>query len=153
MTFLLSLLLGVVSGLRAMTAPMLVSWGACLGWIKLESTPLAFLGYAYTPWILTVLAIGELINDKLPNTPSRTVPPQFGARIVTGGLSGAATGAARGAMLTGLVAGIVGAVIGTLGGRQLRAQLAASFGSDRPAALLEDALAVGGGFLLLAVLS
>jgi uncharacterized membrane protein len=132
---------------------MLVSWAACLGWIKLESTGLAFLGYAYTPWILTVLAIGELVNDKLPNTPSRTVPPQFAARILTGGLSGAAVGAAHGVLLAGLAAGIAGSVIGTLGGRRLRRQLAASFGNDRPAALLEDALAVGGGFLLLAVRS
>jgi uncharacterized membrane protein len=152
-TILLSLLLGVVSGLRALTAPMLVSWAARLGWIKLESTALAFLGYAYTPWILTVLAVSELINDKLPNTPSRTVPPQFAVRIFSGGFSAAAIAAASGGWLAGLLAGIVGAVIGTLGGRQLRAQLAASFGSDRPAALLEDALAVGGGFLLLAVLS
>ena len=153
MTLLLSLLLGVVSGLRTMTGPMLVSWGACLGWIKLETTPLAFLGYTYTPWVLTLLAIGELIIDKRPSTPSRTVPPQFGARIVSGGLSGAAIGAAHGAMLAGLLAGIVGAVIGTLGGRQMRAQLASSFGKDLPAALLEDAVAVGGGFFILAGLS
>jgi uncharacterized membrane protein len=152
-TLLLSLLLGVVSGLRTMTAPMLVSWAARFGWVKLEATALAFLGYAFTPWILTALAIGELITDKLPTTPSRTVPVQFGARLFSGALSGAAIGAAGGAMIVGLVAGLVGAVVGTLGGRQLRAQLAASFGNDRPAAVLEDVLAVGGGFLLLAVLS
>ena len=48
--------------------------------------------YAATPYIFSVLAIGELISDKLPNTPSRKAPPGFIARIVTGGLSGAAFG-------------------------------------------------------------
>jgi uncharacterized membrane protein len=51
-------------------------------------------------------------------------------------------------MLGGLLAGIVGAVIGTLGGRALRARLAAAFGSDRPAAFIEDAVAIGGALLI-----
>ena len=43
---------------------------------------------------------------------------------------------------------LVGAVLGTLGGRAFRARLAAAFGSDRPAALIEDALAIGGALLM-----
>ena len=50
----------------------------------MENTWLAFLGFAATPYILTVLAIGELIADKLPKTPSRKAPLGFGGRIVTG---------------------------------------------------------------------
>jgi uncharacterized membrane protein len=148
----LSLLIGVIAGLRAMTAPAAVSWAARLGWLNLAPTGLAFLGYAFTPWILTVLALVELVTDQLPNTPSRTVPMQFGARLLTGGLSGAAIGAAGGALAMGLVAGIVGAVIGTLGGRGVRGRLAASFGSDRPAAFIEDAVAIGGAFLIMRAL-
>jgi uncharacterized membrane protein len=102
-------------GLRAFTAPAAVSWAAHLGWLRLDDTWLAFLGYAWTPWILTLLATGELVTDQLPSTPSRTVPVQFGARIAMGALSGAAFGAAGGSLLFGAVAGIVGAVIGTLG--------------------------------------
>src|SRR6266851_7157277 len=117
LTYLLALFIGVVAGLRAMTAPAAVSWAAHLGWLRLHDTWLAFLGYAWTPWILTVLAIVELVTDQLPSTPSRTVPVQFGARIAMGALSGAALGAARGSLLFGAVAGVVGAVIGTLGGR------------------------------------
>ncbi|MFN2445527.1 MAG: DUF4126 domain-containing protein [Vicinamibacterales bacterium] len=145
---LLSLLIGVVAGLRAVTAPAAVSWAACLGRLDVSGSWLAFLGYAWTPWILTLLALGELITDQLPSTPSRTVPIQFGARIATGALSGAAIGASGGALLAGLVAGALGAVIGTLGGRALRARLAAAFRSDRPAALIEDAVAVGGALLI-----
>jgi uncharacterized membrane protein len=148
----LPLLIGVVSGLRAMTAPAAVSWAARLGWLNLAPTGLAFLGHAFTPWVLTVLALGELVTDQLPTTASRTVPIQFGARIVTGALSGAAIGAASGALVTGVVGGILGAVIGTLAGRTFRARLAAAFGSDRPAAFIEDAVAIGGAFLIMVVL-
>jgi len=38
--------------------------------------------------------------------------------------------------------GLAGAVGGTLAGAAARARLAASFGSDRPAALIEDAAAI-----------
>lgn len=151
-TLLLPLLIGVVAGLRAVTAPAAVSWAARIGWLNLAPTSLAFLGYAFTPWVLTALALGELVNDKLPSTPSRTVPPQFGGRLVSGGLSGAAIGAAHGGLFIGLAAGIVGAVIGTLGGRTCRAQLARAFGSDRPAAFIEDAVAIVSAFLIMVAL-
>ena len=146
--YLLALLIGIVAGLRAMTPPALVAWAAHLGWLDLSGSWLGFLANAWVRWILTLLAAVELVTDQLPSTPSRTVPVQFGARIATGALSGAAVGAAGGAMVGGLLAGIVGAVIGTLGGRAFRARLASAFGSDRPAAFIEDAVAIGGALLI-----
>ena len=146
--YLLALLIGIVAGLRAMTPPALVAWAAHLGWLDLSGSWLGFLANAWVRWILTLLAIVELVTDQLPSTPSRTVPIQFGARIATGALSGAAVGTAGGAMVGGLLAGIAGAVIGTLGGRALRARLASAFGSDRPAAFIEDAVAIGGALLI-----
>src|SRR6202035_4882923 len=98
--------------------------------------------------ILTVLAIGELIADKLPFTPSRKAAGPFIARIVSGALCGATIGAARNSIVLMSVLGAVGAVAGTLGGAAARAKLAAAFRRDLPAALLEDVVAVG-----LAVLS
>jgi uncharacterized membrane protein len=96
-----------------------------------------------------VLAIGELINDKLPKTPSRKAPPGFIARIVTGALSGGAVGAASQSAIGGLVAGAIGAVAGTLGGYEFRSRLVRAIGGkDLPIALLEDAIAVGGAFLI-----
>ena len=150
--WLLALLIGIVAGLRTMTAPTAASWAAHLGWLDLRGTWLAFLGYAWTPWIMSVLALVELVADQLPSTPSRTVPMQFGARLVSGALAGAAIGAARGALVGGLVAGIVGATIGTLGGRAVRARLAAVFGNDHPAAFIEDAVAIGGAMLIVVAL-
>jgi uncharacterized membrane protein len=144
MTILPAFLIGIVAGLRAMTAPAAVSWAASLGWIDLSATPLAFMGYSWTPWIFSLLAIAELVNDKLPNTPSRKVPPQFAARVVMGALAGASLGAAGGALVIGLIVGVVGAVVGTYGGAFVRGKLSGMFGGDLPAALTEDAVAVLG---------
>ena len=152
--YILALLIGIVAGLRTMTAPAAISWAAALGWLPLEGTWLAFLGYAYTPWIFTALALVELVTDQLPTTPSRKVPMQFGARIVMGALGGAAIGTAGGMLIGGLVAGVVGAVIGTLGGYAARTRLvAASGGKDLPIALLEDVVAIGGAFLIVGSLA
>jgi uncharacterized membrane protein len=150
MILLMALLIGVVAGSRAMTAPAAVAWGAWLGWIDLSPTWAAFLGSGWAVLILSVLAIVEFVTDQLPTTPSRKVPPQFGTRIVTGGFSAAALGALSGNWIAGLVAGAIGAVAGTYGGAELRARMAAAFGSDRPAALIEDALAIGLGLIAVA---
>ncbi len=151
MYILLAVLIGVVAGLRAMTAPAVVSWGAYLGWLPLGGTWLAFLGSIWAVAIFTILAVVELVTDQLPSTPSRTVPPQFGARLIMCALTGAAIGAAQAsvtALVIGLVAGLVGAVIGTLGGARGRAWLAGLLGKDLPAALIEDVIAIGGGLLI-----
>jgi uncharacterized membrane protein len=52
--FLLALLIGVVAGPRAMTAPAVVSWATNLGWLQVGATSLAFY-YSWVRWILTVL--------------------------------------------------------------------------------------------------
>jgi uncharacterized membrane protein len=53
-----------------------------------------------------------------------------------------------GALAGGLVAGVIGAVIGTLGGAELRGRLARAVGRDLPIALLEDAVAIVGAYLI-----
>jgi len=147
--YVLAFLIGVVAGLRALTPLAAVSWAARLGWLHLDNTSLAFLGYAATPYIFSVLAIGELINDKLPKTPSRKAPPGFIARIVTGTLCGAALGVARQSLVGAAAMGAIGAVAGTLGGYEFRSRLVkATGGRDLPIALLEDVIAVGGAFLI-----
>lgn len=149
---LLALLIGVVAGLRSMVTPAAVAWAAVLGWISLAGTALAFAGSIWTAGIMTVLAAGELVADKLPSTPSRKVPMQFGTRVIMGGLCGAAIGAMAGLSMPGVAAGIVGAAIGTAGGSAARGWLAARFGHDLPAALIEDAVAIGGALLIMASL-
>lgn len=145
---LLAFLIGFVAGSRAMTAPAAISWAAATGRIDLAGSRLAFLGYQWTAWILTLAALAELVADQLPATPSRKVPVQFVTRIATGAISGAAIGISAGSATIGLFAGVIGAVGGTLVLAALRARLAARFGQDRPAALIEDAAAIGGGVLI-----
>ena len=142
MFIVVALVLGIVSGLRTMTSPAVTSWAARLGLLAASGTPMAFMGFKYTPIVFTLLAIGELISDKLPKTPSRKMPPQFIARIFSGCLVGATVGAAAGSLIAGLLAGALGAILGTLGGAATRSRLAKAFGKDLPAALLEDVAAI-----------
>ncbi|WP_017297267.1 hypothetical protein [Nodosilinea nodulosa] len=142
MVYFLALVIGIVAGLRTMTAPAAISWAAYLGYLNLDGSWLAFMGYRFTPWIFSLLALAEFVTDQLPSTPSRKVPVQFGARLVSGALSGAAVGIGSGVVWGGLGAGVVGAVIGTLGGAAARSRLAIALGRDLPAALIEDAIAL-----------
>ena len=96
--------------------------------------------------------IVESVVDQLPSTASRTVPMQFGGRIVTAALSGAAIGAASDLLIAGGIAGIVGAVIGTLGGLAVRTRLAAAFRKDAPAGFIEDAVAILAAIVIVMVL-
>jgi uncharacterized membrane protein len=144
----LSFLIGIVAGLRAMTAPAVVSWAARLGLLELQGTFLGFLGHAVTPWIFTIFAVGELVTDQLATTPSRTVPVQFVTRVIVGALCGAAIGLSSGALALGGALGSAGAVLGTLGGREFRARLANAFHRDRPAAFIEDGIAIGSALLI-----
>ena len=154
LTYGLAFLIGVVVGLRSLTAPAAVSWAARLGWLHLENTWLAFLGFAATPYIFSVLAVGELISDKLPNTPSRKAPMGFIARVVCGALCGAAIGASGQVLIGGLLAGVLGGVAGTFGGYEFRSRLAKAIGGkDLPIALLEDAIAICGAFLIVSRVS
>lgn len=140
---LAAVLLGFVSGLRTMTSPAIVSWAARTGLLVVTSTPLAFMGAKWTPIIFSILAVGELINDKNPKTPSRKVPPQLIARMLSGGLVGATVGAGFGQLPLGLFLGIVGAILGTYGGALLRTWLTLATKSAIAAALIEDLLAIG----------
>ncbi|KWX19814.1 membrane protein [Mycolicibacterium wolinskyi] len=152
LVLLLALLIGVVAGLRAFSAPAAVAWAAALSWINLDGTWVEWLAHPVTVAILTILAVGELVTDQLPSTPSRKTPIQFGARLITGGFAGAVIGTAWGYTIGGLGAGIVGAVLGTLGGYEARKRLvAANDGRDLPIALVEDAVAVLGGFAVAAL--
>ena len=142
MLYGLALLAGIVAGSRTFTGPAAVSWAARLGYLNLDGSWLAFMGYTWTPWIFTLLAIVEMVGDQLPSTPSRKVPTQFGARIVGGALAGATIGVSAGSWIIGIIAGVIGAVIGTYGGAEIRGYMGKAFGRDTPAAFIEDAGAI-----------
>lgn len=145
MLYVFAILIGVVAGLRAMTPLAAISLAAYLGWLDFSAGPLSFIGHIITLVVLVLAAIGELVSDQLPNTPSRKVPMQFGARIVIGALAG---GLLTGDWIFGLVLGAIGAVIGTFAGANIRARMAKAFGRDLPAALIEDGAAVLGAIFI-----
>lgn len=137
-----------------MTAPTFVAWAARLGRLRLDGTLLSFLGLPVTSWVFTALALGELVADKLPNTPSRIRPGPFVARIVSGAMSGGAiTAGTGGSLAAGAGLGAIGAVVGALGGYNARVRLVPALKvPDTVVALLEDLVAVGGALLIVAAL-
>ena len=145
MTFLFAFLIGLFAGLRSLTAPAATAWAVRLGWLKLQR-PLSLIGSVPAVVIFTLLALIEIVADKLPKTPSRTAPVGLIARIVTGGLTGACVAAGGGAgALAGAVLGVAGSMVGCFGGYQLRTRLVKALGTpDFVIALLEDLVAIGG---------
>jgi uncharacterized membrane protein len=141
--FVLALGIGIVAGLRSLTAPAVVAWGAHLSWLNLQGSPLAFIGSTAAVAILSVLAIGELIADKLPMIPKRTAPAPLMARVVTGGLCGACLCAAVGkSLLAGTLLGGIGGIVGAFLGYGIRRRLDLHI-KDLVVAVCEDLVAVG----------
>ncbi len=150
MTLLFAFLIGFFGGLRALTAPAATAWAVYLGWLKIER-PLSLIGSLPAVAIFTLLAVVELVADKLPQTPSRTAPPGLIARIVMGALTGACVAAsgAQGVFL-GILLGAVGGVAGCFLGYQARTRLVKALHTrDIYIALVEDLVAVVGSLWVL----
>src|ERR1700674_1126220 len=110
LVLLLAFLIGVVCGLRSLTAPAIVAWAAHRGWIYLNQARLHFLGSTPAVVIFSLFAVVELVADQLPSAPSRTAPPGLIARVVLGALCGAAIA------VSGAQSIAIGALLGTTGG-------------------------------------
>jgi len=148
--FVLAIGIGIVAGLRSLTAPAVVAWAAHLGWLNLHGSPLAFIGSTTAVAIFSLLAIGELVADKLPNTPKRTAIVPLLARIVLGGLCGACLCAVAGkSLLAGALLGGTGGVIGAFVGYETRKRLVNSLQiKDLVVAMSEDLVAIVLAFFL-----
>ena len=145
MILLLAFLIGLFAGLRSLTAPAATAWAAHLGWLKLEG-PLSFIGSVPSVVVLTLLAVMELVIDKLPRAPNRTAALGLTARMVTGGVTGAcvSVGGGRGA-LGGAALGALGGTVGCFAGYWARTRLVKALATrDLYVALIEDIVAVGG---------
>jgi uncharacterized membrane protein len=151
-TLALAAVIGIVAGLRSLTAPAAVSWGAHLGWLGLDGSPLSFMSSTAAVAILSVLALAELVADKLPRTPSRTRAGSLLGRILMGGLAGACLAVSSGVpLLAGAGLGSIGAVAGTFGGYEVRRKVVNDLGTrDLYVALIEDVIAVGLAVMVLA---
>ena len=146
----LAFAIGVVAGLRSMTAPAVTSLTAHWKWFSLQQSGLAFMGSAVAAYIFAAAAIVELVVDKLPNAPSRKELLGLIARVVFGGLSGAVLcAAANQSVALGAGLGGVGGIVGGFAGYEVRTRLVRALKvPDLMIALLEDAVAIGGGFFI-----
>jgi uncharacterized membrane protein len=143
--FALAAGIGFVAGLRSMTAPAAVSWGAYLGRLPLRGSALGFMGAAAAVGIFSLLAVAEFVVDLLPQAPNRTEPASLLVRFVTGGLTGACLCVPTGhSLLAGAALGGAGGVIGAFAGLHARLELVK--GSKKPGAMIgiaEDLVAIG----------
>lgn len=150
--YLRALGIGAISGLRSLTAPALVSYLASQQRSSaLDASPLKSLASKETAGVLCVLAAGELVADKLPVTPNRTVPGSVVFRALSGALVGATICAEEGeSPAAGAIFGMLGAVGATYAAYYLRKAADRETGlPDTIVALVEDAIAIGGGLSLL----
>jgi uncharacterized membrane protein len=147
---LLAFGIGIITGLRSLTSPAVIAWAAHRGWLNVQGASLSFLGSTAAVATLTILAVVELVTDKLASTPARTKPLGLSARILLGGLSGAAVAlAGRQSAAVGCALGAVGGVVGGFAGYQVRTGLVRALKvPDFVIAVLEDLVAVAGALFI-----
>lgn len=142
-----TLALGVLTGGRSATPLAVLALnhdrkslsGSWQQW-KLFSTPLG-------RGILVASAVGELIGDKLPATPSRIGFPAILGRIASGAVAGAALGTTgrRNLVVEGAILGGVGAIVGSFVGWAARKAVGGvTHLPDPVVALAEDAATIAG---------
>ena len=145
-TFLKAATVGMIAGMRSMSAPSTVS-----DYIAKKS-PGAYDRFSFE-WMVSpkatllwrALAVGEMGGDKASWAPARIAPAPLAARAVSGGVSGASSCAADGeSPVVGAVIGVAAAVASTFAFYHLR-RLASSKlkAPDRVVGAVEDAAVLG----------
>jgi len=131
-------LLGAATGLRSQTG---------VAALVLLTPQKRLPGPLRGPWprrLAAFGAVGELVGDKLPFTPSRLSAGPFAGRVIFGAGGGALLAHTRRASLpAGAGAGVLAALAGAKAGYEARTALTARGLPDLPVALAEDALAAG----------
>ncbi len=148
-------LLGLTTGLRSMTPMAVLCWFAYFGYLPVDGTWAAWTARLWVAVMFTVLAVCELVADKLPKTPNRTSPGPLILRLILGGVAGSiAASAMDGSGLEGVLLGVLGTVLGAYGGYMVRRDLVEKIGcADWPIALAEDSIAILGAMFALHVVT
>jgi uncharacterized membrane protein len=125
---------GAVAGMRSMAAPAIISRLGVPGLLPEGAGT-----------VTAALAIGELIADKLPFMPNRTIAPGLITRAVSGGFSGGSITKSKGCSpFVGAAVGAAAAVGTAYAACELRKELRKRLKvPDFLIALAEDALVVG----------
>jgi len=144
-------MLGFANGQRTLTPLAMLCWFAYTGHLHVEDTWASWTANLVSAVVITVLALGEYIGDKLPQTPNRIAAGPLAARIVFGGLVGAIVAASLHLPFAlGIIPGAIFAIAGAFLGFTLRRSLTVGRGlPDFPIALAEDVVTLGLAFLAL----
>ncbi|HZS93301.1 MAG TPA: DUF4126 family protein [Chloroflexota bacterium] len=136
--------IGFAAGLRSVITPAAISNAAMEGRLPLGGTLFEPLSSPLARNALLAGALFEIIGDKLPTTPRRTILPLLAWRIATGALCGMAlAGRENETEATGAALGGLGALAGSYGGYWFRQLLTGRLGVPNVAAgMIEDVGAV-----------
>lgn len=137
--------LGAVAGLRAMTAPALLSYFASNRENnEFENNPPSSRKSSV---VLGLLAAGELVGDKLSFTPNRTDASGLITRIISGAVVGGFVCARRKMSVpAGVAIGAVSSVAAAYAGQNIRQAIAEKSGIHSAVlGAVEDAIAIGIG--------
>jgi uncharacterized membrane protein len=148
-------LLGAVTGMRTLMPMAVLCWFAYAGHLPVDDTWAFWTEKLTTAIVLTVLALGELVVDKLPKTSSRTAPGPLVARLVFGGLIGSIVATALdGPEIEGVILAVSGTMVGAFGGYLVRRDIVQRLGcKDWPVALVEDLSAIGCAVLAMGIIT
>jgi uncharacterized membrane protein len=131
-----SVLLGAASGLRGQIGVAVIA-------VRSDPSLPPILRQPWTRRLLAAAAVGELIVDKLPNTPSRLEPAGIVGRLVMGALAaGLFARTRRAPWLPASGIGAASAIVAAKVGHDVRAQLAKQV-PDPAVAVVEDTIAFG----------
>jgi len=146
-------MLGFATGLRSMTPLAVLCWFAYASQLSADWAP--WISHLSLAIIFTVLAVAELIADKMPWIPDRVAPASLIWRVLLAGFAGAiAATSMQGPGLEGVLLAVVGALLGAFGGYMLRRDLVQRFDcKDWHIAVSEDIIAIGGAIYALRIIS
>lgn len=143
--------MGAVAGMRAMSAPALLSEELSrMPSQSLAHSPLHFLQSDSVATGLKVLAATELLSDKFPNVPDRITPPSLAVRAVSGAVVGATVFTAnRDNTVKGALIGAAAAIAGTFASFYLRKAIKKyTHLPDSLGGALEDAIMFSSGLAI-----
>jgi uncharacterized membrane protein len=148
-------LLGAATGMRTFTPMAVLCWFAYAGYVPLDGTWAFWAASLVAAILFTVLALAELVGDKLPRTPDRTSTGPLLARLAVGGLIGGIVAAAlNGSGIEGVLLGLGGVLVGAFGGYLIRHEIVErSGGKDWPVAVAEDLVTVGFAVVALGIVT
>lgn len=144
--------IGVIAGMRSMSAPAFVSnYLAKEQSIEIENSAFRLLASRNVANALKVLAVSEMIADKLPIIPDRISPTPLLGRAISGAICGASMCISKGERSDiGGISGGLAAIVSAYGFYYLRRKLSEDAGIPNVLlGLIEDAVVIKGGLSIL----